>query len=43
MAVETANANADFMAGRRLLSAGRPVEVDRWADTTVPLRELALA
>jgi 3-phenylpropionate/trans-cinnamate dioxygenase ferredoxin reductase subunit len=43
MAVETANANADFMAGRRLLAAGRPVEIDRWADTTVPLRELALA
>jgi 3-phenylpropionate/trans-cinnamate dioxygenase ferredoxin reductase subunit len=43
VAVETANANADFMAGRRLVAAARPVDPDRWADPAVPLRELALA
>jgi 3-phenylpropionate/trans-cinnamate dioxygenase ferredoxin reductase component len=43
LAVETANANADFMAGRRMLAAGRAVDPERWADPAVPLRELALA
>jgi 3-phenylpropionate/trans-cinnamate dioxygenase ferredoxin reductase component len=43
VAVETANANADFMAGRRLLATGRAVDPERWADPAVPLRELALA
>ncbi|KQY50987.1 MULTISPECIES: NAD(P)/FAD-dependent oxidoreductase [unclassified Nocardioides] len=43
VAVEAANANADFMAGRRLLASNRPVDADRLGDPTVPLRELALA
>jgi 3-phenylpropionate/trans-cinnamate dioxygenase ferredoxin reductase subunit len=43
VAVEAANANADFMAGRRLLSANRTVDPARLGDPTVPLRELALA
>lgn len=42
VAVETANANADFMAGRRLLADSTPVDPGRLADTTIPLRELAL-
>jgi 3-phenylpropionate/trans-cinnamate dioxygenase ferredoxin reductase component len=43
LAVETANANADFMAGRRLLAGARPVDPERWADPATSLRELALA
>lgn len=43
VAVEAANANRDFMAGRRLLAASSPVDPDRLADPSVPLRELALA
>jgi 3-phenylpropionate/trans-cinnamate dioxygenase ferredoxin reductase component len=43
VAVETANANADFMAGRRLLAADRPVDAERWSDPATSLRELALA
>jgi 3-phenylpropionate/trans-cinnamate dioxygenase ferredoxin reductase subunit len=43
LAVETANANADFMAGRRLIAARRAVDPARWADRDISLRELALA
>ncbi|WP_141013621.1 NAD(P)/FAD-dependent oxidoreductase [Nocardioides sambongensis] len=43
VAIETANANADFMAGRRLLASGHLVDAERWADPAVPLRELAFA
>lgn len=43
VAVETANANADFMAARRILAAGVAVDPRRWSDRDVPLRELALA
>jgi 3-phenylpropionate/trans-cinnamate dioxygenase ferredoxin reductase subunit len=43
VAVEAANANAGFMAGRRLLTDKRMVDPARLADPAVPLRELALA
>ncbi|MDR7254227.1 3-phenylpropionate/trans-cinnamate dioxygenase ferredoxin reductase subunit [Nocardioides sp. BE266] len=43
VAVETANANADFMAARRMLASATPVDPRRWADRDVSLRELALA
>ncbi|MBE3200310.1 FAD-dependent oxidoreductase [Frankia sp. CH37] len=43
VAVETANAPADFMAGRRLLAAGRPVDPGRLADPQVGLRDLVTA
>jgi 3-phenylpropionate/trans-cinnamate dioxygenase ferredoxin reductase subunit len=43
MAVETANANADFMAGRRMVAARRAIDPERWTDPAVPLRELAFA
>jgi 3-phenylpropionate/trans-cinnamate dioxygenase ferredoxin reductase subunit len=39
-AVETANSPADFMAGRRMLAARRPVDPARLADPSVGLREL---
>jgi 3-phenylpropionate/trans-cinnamate dioxygenase ferredoxin reductase subunit len=42
-AVETANSPADFMAGRRLVAARRPVDPVRLADTSVGLRELTAA
>jgi 3-phenylpropionate/trans-cinnamate dioxygenase ferredoxin reductase subunit len=40
VAVETVNSPADFMAGRRMLAAGKPVDPDRLADPSVSLREL---
>jgi 3-phenylpropionate/trans-cinnamate dioxygenase ferredoxin reductase subunit len=43
VAVEAANANADFMAGRRMLTDRRAVDPVRLADPAVALRELALA
>jgi 3-phenylpropionate/trans-cinnamate dioxygenase ferredoxin reductase subunit len=42
-AVETANSPADFMAARRMLASGRPVDPARLADSSVGLRELTPA
>jgi 3-phenylpropionate/trans-cinnamate dioxygenase ferredoxin reductase component len=36
-AVETANAPADFMAGKRLIASGRPIDPGRLADAGLPL------
>lgn len=43
IAAETANANADFMAAKRLLADARPVDPTALGDHTVPLRDLAMA
>ncbi|MGY0541469.1 NAD(P)/FAD-dependent oxidoreductase [Nocardioides sp. YJ-D4] len=40
VAVEAANANADFMAARRLLARRQPIDPVRLGDSDVPLREL---
>jgi 3-phenylpropionate/trans-cinnamate dioxygenase ferredoxin reductase component len=37
-AVETANAPADFMAGKSLIASGRPIDPGRLADAGLPLR-----
>jgi 3-phenylpropionate/trans-cinnamate dioxygenase ferredoxin reductase subunit len=37
-AVETANAPADFMAGKGLIASGRPIDPGRLADAGLPLR-----
>ncbi len=43
VAVETANAPADFMVGRRLLASGQPVDPVPLADPRVGLRDLVTA
>jgi 3-phenylpropionate/trans-cinnamate dioxygenase ferredoxin reductase subunit len=43
VAVETANANADFMAAKRILAADLPVDPAHLGDPTIALRELAAA
>lgn len=40
VAVESANSPAEFMAGRTLIAAARPIDPRRLADPAVPLREL---
>lgn len=40
LAVESANSPADFMASKRLIASGRPVDPVRLADPAVPLRDL---
>lgn len=40
VAVETANSPAEFMAGKRLVASGRPVDPEKLADPEVPLRDL---
>jgi 3-phenylpropionate/trans-cinnamate dioxygenase ferredoxin reductase subunit len=37
-AVETANAPADFMAGKSLIASRRPIDPSRLADAELPLR-----
>jgi len=43
VAVEAANANAEFMAAKRILSRRQPVDPTRLGNPDVPLRELAIA
>jgi 3-phenylpropionate/trans-cinnamate dioxygenase ferredoxin reductase component len=41
VAVETVNSASDFMAGKHLIERGAPVDIDKLADDSVSLRELA--
>jgi 3-phenylpropionate/trans-cinnamate dioxygenase ferredoxin reductase subunit len=40
VAVESSNAPAEFMAGRRLVESGRAIDPTRLADDAVPLKEI---
>ena len=41
--VEAVNAAAEFMGGRQMIGRGTPVDADRLADTTVPMKQVAAA
>jgi 3-phenylpropionate/trans-cinnamate dioxygenase ferredoxin reductase subunit len=40
-AVEAVNAGAEFMAGRQLIAARRPISRARLADTAISMKEVA--